>query len=72
LFKRRLPILYLINRKVGNPTLAVIFLTCLFFPSIKDKLNHEVGMFFLKRTGGFLSGIAGGSAKDFAIEGKVL
>ena len=46
------PILARIKRKVGNPTLAVIFLTCLFFPSVNITFSQLSGMFFLKRIGG--------------------
>ena len=38
-----LPILTLINRKVGCPTAAVIFLTCLNLPSFKVMANQLVG-----------------------------
>lgn len=51
------PMLYRINRKVGNPVAAVIFRTCRFLPSVNDKAIQEVGMFFRNRIGGFRSGI---------------
>ena len=37
-----LPILTLISLKVGNPTAAVIFLTCLNLPSETQTLIHDV------------------------------
>jgi len=50
-----LPMAYRISLKVGKPVAAVIFLTCLFLPSVSVSDIHEVGMFLRKRTGGFLS-----------------
>ena len=54
---------YRIRRRVGKPTAAVIFRTCRFFPSVRIRLIQEVGIFFLKRMGGFLSGTGGDSVK---------
>ena len=58
--------LFLINRNVGNPTLAVIFLTCRFFPSDKINSIHGAGISFLNLIGGLRSGTIGSSSKIFA------
>src|SRR5665213_926836 len=62
---------YRSNRKVGNPATAVIFLTCLFFPSLRISLIQESGIFFRNRIGGFLSGTGGASGKDSAFAFRV-
>ena len=57
---------HLINRRVGKPTAAVIFLTCLFLPSFRTSLTQLSGMFFLNRTNhsGILNGgMIGGRAQ---------
>src|ERR1700735_84869 len=63
---------FLINRNVGWPTFAVIFLTCLFLPSVNINFIQLVGIFFLKRIGGFLSATCGNVKNFSALHGFVL
>jgi hypothetical protein len=55
-FKRYAPIATRISRKVGCPMAAVIFRTCLFFPSCNFNSIQESGMVFLTLIGGIRSG----------------
>ena len=60
-------ILKRISLNVGKPTAAVIFLTCLFLPSLSIIFTQVVGIFFRKRMGGFLSGTGGAVLKEIAL-----
>lgn len=60
------------NLKVGKPTDEVIFLTCLFLPSVNVILIHEVGIDFLNLTGGSLKGNNGSSSMMLTLDGFVL
>jgi len=66
------PIRTRINLSVGNPTAAVIRLTCRFFPSMSCNSSQLVGIACLKRTGGSRGNTVGPATNKHASHGRVL
>jgi hypothetical protein len=60
------------NRRVGKPTAAVMRLTCLFLPSVRERLIQLTGICCRNLMDGLRGGKSGSSVISLAFAGKVL